>query len=307
MSCATNWKEGDGDFLLVVAGLTRFAPYLSGWQEFKDHIRKVVREQPGWVEVYASQSQRRGEMQGWCRLKDKEDADAAYKTFYRSKGMLVHVWQTRRSSDGFRLMKCNCSVHFPEVAEGHHSAGLCGIDIGRVNQLGGKPYAPAPAQYMAVQPGYTYPVYPTTTSYIIQPVYATQGPQLPQMMAQPPVYSASNSGMPVNVRDGAMLTESRGIFIQNLSYKVGSDELKNLLYTVGRPVDCKVHRDRSGVSKGVATARFASTHEAQLAVTHLNRRPHRGMTLKVRLDQDTTVVGQVGPPLVVNGSVGAYR
>lgn len=113
--------------------------------------------------------------------------------------------------------------------------------------------------------------------------------------------------MPVNIRDGAVLTEARGIFIQNLSYKVGSDELKNLLYSVGRPVDCKVHRDRSGVSKGVATAKFSSTHEAQLAVTHLNRKPHRGMTLKVRLDQDTTVVGQVGPPLVVNGSVGAYR
>jgi hypothetical protein len=48
-------------------------------------------------------------------------------------------------------------------------------------------------------------------------------------------------------------------------------------------------------------------HEAQLAVTQLNSIQHRGMTLKVRLDQDTTVVGQVGPPLVVNGSVGAYR
>ncbi|KAF1933983.1 uncharacterized protein M421DRAFT_388398 [Didymella exigua CBS 183.55] len=307
MSYVTSWKEGDGDFLLVVAGLTRFAPYLSGWQEFKDHIRKVVREQPGWVDVYASQSQRRGEMQGWCRLKDKEDADAAYKIFYRSKGMLVHVWQTRRSSDGFRLMKCNCSVHFPEVAENDHSAGLCGIDIGRVNQLGGKPYTAAPAQYMAVQPGYSYPVFPATTSYAIEPVYATQVPQILPMMAQSPVYSASNSGMPVNIRDGAMLTEARGIFIQNLSYKVGSDELRNLLYTVGRPVYCKVHRDRSGVSKGVATAKFASTHEAQLAVTHLNRKPHRGMALKVRLDQDTTVVGQVGPPLVVNGSVGAYK
>lgn len=82
MSYATSWKEGDGDFLLVVAGCTRFAPYLSGWQEFKDHVRKVVREQPGWVDVYASQSQRRGEMQGWCRLKDKEDADAAYSEDY---------------------------------------------------------------------------------------------------------------------------------------------------------------------------------------------------------------------------------
>lgn len=325
MSYTASWKEGDGDFLLVVAGLTRFAPYLSGWQEFKDYIRKVVREQPGWVDVFASQSQRRGEMQGWCRLKDREDADAAYseicsfpsdsdsmidfssEIFHRSKGMLVHVWQTRRSSEGFRLMKCNCSVHFPDVADGHHSAGLCGIDIGRVNLLGGKPHAASPVQYMPVQPGYSYPVYPATTSYAIQPVYATQIAQIPPMMAQTPVYSASNSGMPVNIRSGAILTEARGIFIQNLSYNVGSDELKNLLFTVGRPVECKVHRDRAGVSKGVATAKFASAHEAQLAVTHLNRKSHRGMALKVRLDQDTTVVGQVGPPLVVNGSVGAYR
>ncbi|KAH6620482.1 hypothetical protein C7974DRAFT_415687 [Boeremia exigua] len=306
MSYATQWKESDGDFLLVVAGLTRYAPYLTGWQEFKDHIRKVVKEQPGWVDVYASQSQRRGEMQGWCRLKDKQDADAAYKTFYRSKGMLVHVWQTRRSNEGFRLMECNCSVHFLDLPEGDHSPGLCGIDIGRVNQLGGQPYAVPPTQYMPVQPGYPYSTYSSTTSYPVPPVYATQAPMMPQIVAQPPVYSASNNGMPVNIRDGAMLTEARGIFIQNLSYKVGSDELKSLLYSVGRPVDCKVHRDRSGVSKGVATAKFASTHEAQLAVTHLNRKSHRGMTLKVRLDQATTVVGQVGPPLVVNGSVGAY-
>lgn len=127
------------------------------------------------------------------------------------------------------------------------------------------------------------------------------------VVTQPMVYAANNNGMPVNVRDGAVLTESRGIFIQNLSYKASSDELRNLLYTVGRPIECKVHRDRSGVSKGVATAKFASVHEAQVAVTQLNSIQHRGMTLKVRLDQDTTVVGQVGPPLVVNGSVGAYR
>ena len=219
----------------------------------------------------------------------------------------MHVWQTRRSNDGFRLVKCNCSAHFAELPEGAHSPGLCGIDIGRVNQLGGKSYAALPSQYMPVQPGYAYAAYPPITTYTIQPVYATQISPIPPVATQPPVYSASNSGIPVNIREGAMLTEARGIFIQNLSYKVGSDELKNLLCTVGRPVDCKVHRDRSGVSKGVATAKFASMHEAQLAVTHLNRKPHRGMTLKVRLDQDTTVVGQVGPPLVVNGSVGAYK
>jgi hypothetical protein len=80
MSNASSWKDADGDFLLVISGLTRFAPYLTGWQHFKDHIRKVVKEQPGWVDVYSSQSQRRGEMQGWARMRDVEDADAAYST-----------------------------------------------------------------------------------------------------------------------------------------------------------------------------------------------------------------------------------
>jgi hypothetical protein len=73
-----SWKEEDGDFLLVISGTTRHAPFLAGWHEFKDHIRKVVKEQPGWADVYASQSQRRGEMQGWARLKLREDADATY-------------------------------------------------------------------------------------------------------------------------------------------------------------------------------------------------------------------------------------
>lgn len=68
----------EGEFLLVIAGSIRFAPYLTGWRRFKDHIREIVEGQPGWVDVYASQSQRREEMQGWARLKSVGDADAAY-------------------------------------------------------------------------------------------------------------------------------------------------------------------------------------------------------------------------------------
>ena len=55
MSYTVSRKEGDEDFLLVVSGTTRYAPYLTGWQEFKDHLRKVVKEQPGWADVYSSQ------------------------------------------------------------------------------------------------------------------------------------------------------------------------------------------------------------------------------------------------------------
>jgi hypothetical protein len=84
MSSAGSLKEGDDDFLLVISGTTRYAPYLTGWQEFKDHLRKVVKEQLGWAKVYLSQGQQRGEMQGWCRLKDREDADAVYSTCFTS-------------------------------------------------------------------------------------------------------------------------------------------------------------------------------------------------------------------------------
>jgi hypothetical protein len=70
------WKDGDGDFLLVVSGSKSNAHYLKGWQEFKDDIRKLAIEQPGWTDVHPSQS--RGGMQGWAKLKNREDADAAY-------------------------------------------------------------------------------------------------------------------------------------------------------------------------------------------------------------------------------------
>jgi hypothetical protein len=68
-----------GDYLLCVSGPTYYAPYLAGWRDFKDHIRKIVKEQPGWTDTYSMQG-RRGEVQGWCKLKDREDADAVYST-----------------------------------------------------------------------------------------------------------------------------------------------------------------------------------------------------------------------------------
>jgi hypothetical protein len=84
MSSAGPWKEDDENFLLVVSGTTRYALYLTGWQEFKDYLRKVVKEQPGWADVYSSQGQRRGDKQGWCCLKDRKDADAVYSAYFTS-------------------------------------------------------------------------------------------------------------------------------------------------------------------------------------------------------------------------------
>lgn len=56
-----------------------------------------------------------------------------------SAGMLVHVWHTRRSDIGFRLMRCNCSTYFLGLPHNAHSSELCGIDKDRVYRLGGIP------------------------------------------------------------------------------------------------------------------------------------------------------------------------
>jgi hypothetical protein len=210
--------------------------------------------------------------------------------------MLVHVWETCRSSEGFRILRCNCSALFSEVPDGSHSAGRCGIDLGRVSNLTGGARATYPTtapQYLPAQPIYGYG-YPTTQSYSVPAMYPSYAPP-----AQVPVYSTNTYGMPVNVRNGAVLTEARGIFIQNLSYKCSLSDLYSLLLTVGQPVDYKLIRDhRTGVFKGLATATFGSQDLAQRAAYYLNRVEHMGMTLSVRMDKETTAVGQTAPLIV---------
>lgn len=192
-------------------------------------------------------------------------------------------------------MRCNCSTYFPEIPEGNHSVGRCGIDVGRVNQLSGKAHPISARTYVQFPTIHPHATYSQTHTYAPMPTYAVRAPQHA-------VYSTSTNGMLVNVRGGAVLTEARGIFIRNLSYKATVDDLNKLLYTVGIPVDSRLLRDpKTGVFKGVATARFGSKEEAHYAATFLNGREHMGMTLNVRMDTDTTIVGKA-EPMIVNGS-----
>jgi RNA recognition motif-containing protein len=103
------------------------------------------------------------------------------------------------------------------------------------------------------------------------------------------------------VRGGAILTEARGVFIRNLSYRCTQDDLNGLLLqTVGYPIHIQLQRDsRTGFFKGTATAKFASKELVQHAANTLNGREHMGMTLHMRIDTDTTFVGRA-EPMVVN-------
>lgn len=218
------------------------------------------------------------------------------ETYSRPKGLLVHIWETCRSNEGFQILRCNCSTVFPGVPEGCHSAGLCGIDIGRVSTLttGGRQTQSIPtSSYALSQPIYGY-AYPASQAYTMPTMYSSYAPP-----AQMPVYSTNSYGMPVNVRNGAVLTEARGIFLQNLSYKCTPSDLYSLLLTVGQPVDYKLLRDaRTGVFKGSATADFGSQELALRAAHYLHGVEHMGMKLSVRMDKETTAVGQTAPLIV---------
>ena len=143
--------------------------------------------------------------------------------------------------------------------------------------------------------------YPPQQVYSTPAVYSGYVPPV-----QMPVYSANPQGMPVNVQHGAVLTEARGIFLQNLSFKCTPSDLNQLLLTVGQPVEQRLIRDsRTGVFKGAATAVFGTQEQAQHAAHYLHGVKHMGMTLSVRMDKETTAIGQTGPPLIVGSDM--YR
>jgi hypothetical protein len=179
------------------------------------------------------------------------------------------------------------------------------MDAGIVNKhMSSKLTGSREPQYVPpAAPVYAYSAYPQQPSvYITATGYPTPAPAVQYMVPQMPVYSTNTSGMPVNMSSGAVLTESRGIFISGLNYKARSRDLEALLNTVGRPLEFKLQKDKNGRSKGSATAKFASTQEAQVAVSRLNGIQHMDKSLSVRLDTEKTVVGQVQSPVIVNGS-----
>ena len=165
-------------------------------------------------------------------------------------------------------------------------------------------------QYMVpAAPVYAYSTYAQQPSmYMTAPGYPVAAAPVQYMVPQMPMYSSNTSGMPVNVSKGAVLTEARGIFISGLDYKVKTKDLEYVIRKrAGRPVEIKLQKDKNGRCKGSATAKFATTQEADHAVAQLNGRHfeavcHDGKPLSVRYDTEKTVVGQIQSPAIVNGS-----
>lgn len=63
-------------WFLIVEGSAKRLPFLAGWQEFKDRVRRSLHYQPGRVDVYGDAGQR----QVWLHVPIKEDAFAIFGT-----------------------------------------------------------------------------------------------------------------------------------------------------------------------------------------------------------------------------------
>jgi hypothetical protein len=75
-------KGGDCNYLLtliVPAHYTRYVPYLASWFLFKDHLRKIIDNQPGRVTISSSQNQLEGNIYCYCcTITDEKDAETVY-------------------------------------------------------------------------------------------------------------------------------------------------------------------------------------------------------------------------------------
>jgi hypothetical protein len=242
----------------------------------------------------------------------------------------------------YERLKCNCSLHFAGVSPGGHSPNRSGIDFNEPSRcwynqgamqwpqtatqpprmtaapipaapMTALPFNPGPAPnamagnslslsatHMTATPSaytyQTYPqVYPYPQNYAMYPPTQIQAPTAP-------IYSPSQTGV-VNGREGVVITESRGVFITGLSYSVGTNELAALFRDVGsNPTERTLIKDSTGKFRGKASAKFKTPQEAQAAVSRLNNSKHMGKTIRVKLDAEGTVVGQIQGPVVVNGS-----
>ncbi|NCN45517.1 MAG: RNA-binding protein [Candidatus Pacebacteria bacterium CG10_big_fil_rev_8_21_14_0_10_36_11] len=76
------------------------------------------------------------------------------------------------------------------------------------------------------------------------------------------------------------------LYVGNLSYSVGEEELKDVFAEYGNVEECKLITDfRTGRSKGFAFVKFATVEDATKAMEQLNEQEVQGRKLFIKVAQ----------------------
>ena len=109
---------------------------------------------------------------------------------------------------------------------------------------------------------------------------------------QPQPYATSASGLPVNIKNGAAVTESRAIFVSKLNYKAKESEIKKLFGAAGKIVSCTVQKDSKSneANRGHAQIEYETAAQAERAIKMFNGESFMKMRLNVRPDKNATTI-----------------
>lgn len=145
-------------------------------------------------------------------------------------------------------------------------------------------------------------------------------PSTPQYALFAPfqVTYTNGNGMPLNISNGVLQTEGRGVFIQNLSYDTTSADVENLMRGAGPIFRCEIKTDiRTGRSRGSATVKFTTCEDATRALVMFNGTWFMNRQLTIRLDKNQEAKSDAEAstgtpsgrneqePIIVDGSTGS--
>jgi len=95
-------------------------------------------------------------------------------------------------------------------------------------------------------------------------------------------------GLPINLSNGAVVTEPRGIHVRNLPYDVSWKELRDHLQKAGTIVRCEVPKGSNGRGKGYGTVLFKTQQEADCCLDMFNGSTLKGREIWMRRDKFAT-------------------
>ncbi|KAF8542928.1 hypothetical protein BDD12DRAFT_875620 [Trichophaea hybrida] len=95
-------------------------------------------------------------------------------------------------------------------------------------------------------------------------------------------------GLPINLSNGAVVTEPRGIHVRNLPYDISWKELRDHLQKAGTIVRCEVPKGSNGRGKGYGTVLFKTQQEADCCLDMFNGSTLKGREIWMRRDKFAT-------------------
>lgn len=168
----------------------------------------------------------------------------------------------------------------------------------------GSPQMTGPISPVSVLPAFTYGftnATPMVPSYGGVPMVYPCIPSTQPLSAAPHPMHKNDDGTPINVAQGFISIERRGVYVHNLSHDATSKELEDLFRQVGHVERCEVMKGPDKGKQCKAIVAFSSEAEARTAIDTFHEKVFMGRKLSVRLNKDPTKTQEASTATTIAG------